>query len=92
MMLMYLRHAIEAEPALENPQTFTADKLDEALYHGAVLRVRPKAMTVAVIIAGLLPILWGRGGLRSDEPHCRADDWRHDYRAIAVAVYYSGSL
>ena len=60
-MLMYLRHAIEAEPALENPQTFTADKLDEALYHGAVLRVRPKAMTVAVIIAGLLPILWGTG-------------------------------
>lgn len=59
-MLMYLRHAIEADPALENPQTFAADKLDEALYHGAVLRVRPKAMTVAVIIAGLLPILWGR--------------------------------
>lgn len=28
---------------------------------GAVLRVRPKAMTVAVIIAGLLPILWGSG-------------------------------
>ncbi|EOA3496719.1 MULTISPECIES: efflux RND transporter permease subunit, partial [Enterobacterales] len=27
----------------------------------AVLRVRPKAMTVAVIIAGLLPILWGTG-------------------------------
>ncbi|OSM91554.1 putative inner membrane component for iron transport, partial [Escherichia coli SHECO002] len=34
---------------------------DEALHHGAVLRVRPKAMTVAVIIAGLLPILWGTG-------------------------------
>ena len=28
---------------------------------GAVLRVRPKVMTVAVIIAGLLPILWGGG-------------------------------
>ena len=28
---------------------------------GAVLRVRPKAMTVAVIIAGLLPIMWGSG-------------------------------
>lgn len=28
---------------------------------GAVLRVRPKAMTVTVIIAGLLPILWGSG-------------------------------
>lgn len=60
-MLMYLRHAIEAEPSLENPQTFSVDKLDEALYRGAVLRVRPKAMTVAVIIAGLLPILWGTG-------------------------------
>ncbi len=61
VMLMYLRHAIEAEPSLENPQTFSAEKLDEALYQGAVLRVRPKAMTVAVIIAGLLPILWGTG-------------------------------
>ena len=28
---------------------------------GALLRVRPKAMTVAVILAGLLPILLGRG-------------------------------
>ncbi|MDI5536255.1 hypothetical protein MJM28_29820, partial [Salmonella enterica subsp. enterica serovar Montevideo] len=33
------------------PNTFSAEKLDETLYHGAVLRVRPKAMTVAVIIA-----------------------------------------
>lgn len=43
------------------PNTFSAEKLDEALHHGAVLRVRPKAMTVAVIIAGLLPVLWGTG-------------------------------
>lgn len=61
VMLMYLRHAIEADPALSNKDTFTSDRLDDALYHGAVLRVRPKAMTVAVIIAGLLPILWGTG-------------------------------
>lgn len=61
VMLMYLRHAIEAEPKLSKPETFTPAGLDEALYHGAVLRVRPKAMTVAVIIAGLLPILWGTG-------------------------------
>ena len=61
VMLMYLRHAIEANPALSRRETFTAQALDEALYHGAVLRVRPKAMTVAVIIAGLLPILWGTG-------------------------------
>ncbi|MCK7333908.1 Cu(+)/Ag(+) efflux RND transporter permease subunit SilA [Enterobacter kobei] len=61
VMLMYLRHAIEAQPELSRRETFTEQGLDEALYHGAVLRVRPKAMTVAVIIAGLLPILWGTG-------------------------------
>lgn len=50
-------------------------------------------MTVAVIIAGLLPVLWGTGaGSGGDEPYCRADDWRHDYRAVAVAVHHSGSL
>lgn len=61
VMLMYLRHAVEEHPALSRQETFTERGLDEALYHGAVLRVRPKAMTVAVIIAGLLPILWGTG-------------------------------
>ncbi len=35
--------------------------LTAAIYEGAVLRVRPKAMTVAVIVAGLLPIMWGSG-------------------------------
>lgn len=61
VMLMYLRHAVEAQPALSHRDTLTEQGLDDALYHGAVLRVRPKAMTVAVIIAGLLPILWGTG-------------------------------
>ena len=37
------------------------DGLRGAIYHGAVKRVRPKAMTAAVIIAGLLPILWSHG-------------------------------
>ncbi len=35
--------------------------LREAINHGAVKRVRPKIMTAATIIAGLLPILWSRG-------------------------------
>jgi len=35
--------------------------LRDAIYHGAVKRVRPKAMTAAVIIAGLLPIMWSHG-------------------------------
>jgi copper/silver efflux system protein len=38
-----------------------ADDLRDAIYHGAVKRVRPKVMTASVIIAGLLPILWSRG-------------------------------
>jgi len=39
----------------------TATDLRDAIYHGAVKRVRPKAMTAAVIIAGLMPILWSHG-------------------------------
>lgn len=61
VMLMYLKQAITTHPELNNTSTFTSKALDNALYQGAVLRVRPKAMTVAVIIAGLLPILWGNG-------------------------------
>jgi Cu(I)/Ag(I) efflux system membrane protein CusA/SilA len=39
----------------------TTTDLRDAIYHGAVKRVRPKAMTAAVIIAGLMPILWSHG-------------------------------
>jgi Cu(I)/Ag(I) efflux system membrane protein CusA/SilA len=39
----------------------TAAELRDAIYHGAVKRVRPKTMTAAVIIGGLLPILWSHG-------------------------------
>jgi Cu(I)/Ag(I) efflux system membrane protein CusA/SilA len=35
--------------------------LEEAIFEGAVLRVRPKMMTVIAIMAGLLPIMWGSG-------------------------------
>ena len=45
---------------IEN-QLITVADLREAIYHGAVKRVRPKAMTAAVIIAGLLPIMWSHG-------------------------------
>ncbi len=59
IMLLYLRHAIAERQAAGKP--LTVEALDEALRAGAVLRVRPKAMTVAVILAGLLPILIGHG-------------------------------
>ena len=59
IMLLYLRHAWERQVAA-NPDAGEAE-LDAAIREGAVQRVRPKAMTVAVILAGLLPILVGGG-------------------------------
>ncbi len=59
IMLLYLRHAWERELAA-NPNAGELE-LDAAIREGAVQRVRPKAMTVAVILAGLLPILIGGG-------------------------------
>ena len=58
IMLLYLRHAWDKRVALG--KTSEAD-LMEAIREGAVLRVRPKAMTVAVIVAGLVPIMLGTG-------------------------------
>jgi Cu(I)/Ag(I) efflux system membrane protein CusA/SilA len=58
IMLLYLKHAWEARVA--QGKNSEAD-LAEAIREGAVLRVRPKAMTVAVIIAGLAPIMIGAG-------------------------------
>src|SRR5438552_15734797 len=37
------------------------EELREAIYHGAVKRVRPKVMTVAVAFFGLVPIMWSTG-------------------------------
>jgi copper/silver efflux system protein len=59
VMLIYLKQAWEQRLASGRPAT--AELLDEAIRDGAVLRVRPKAMTVSVIIAGLLPIMWSHG-------------------------------
>jgi Cu(I)/Ag(I) efflux system membrane protein CusA/SilA len=59
VMLLYLRHAWDRTLAA-HPDAGEAE-LDEAIREGAVQRVRPKAMTVAVILAGLLPILLGHG-------------------------------
>ena len=63
VMLLYLKHAL-AERLVHVSQK--GAPLSEALLHdaireGAVQRVRPKAMTVAVILAGLVPIVWGSG-------------------------------
>jgi Cu(I)/Ag(I) efflux system membrane protein CusA/SilA len=56
VMLVYLDNALQAR----GPQP-SRTQLHEAIMGGAVLRVRPKAMTVAVIVAGLIPIFVGTG-------------------------------
>ncbi len=59
VMLLYLDLAF-ADWKKRCALNSTAD-LRDAIYHGAVKRVRPKAMTACVIIAGLAPILWSHG-------------------------------
>ena len=59
IMLLYLKHAWERR--LSTGESATFETLLAAIREGAVQRVRPKAMTVSVILAGLLPILLGHG-------------------------------
>jgi Cu(I)/Ag(I) efflux system membrane protein CusA/SilA len=59
VMLIYLEQAVARRRAAGI--AMTAAELRQAIMEGAVLRARPKAMTVAVIIAGLLPLFWGQG-------------------------------
>lgn len=63
IMLVYLNQAINELKgnASENNAPISADEYRNALVHGAGLRVRPVMMTVATIILGLLPILYGTG-------------------------------
>ena len=63
VMLIYLDHAwqaTQAECRAAGRQPGAAD-LYAAIMSGAVERVRPKMMTVVAIMAGLLPIMWGKG-------------------------------
>ena len=59
VMLVYLKNALARR--LDAGEPMNDETLLAAIREGAVLRVRPKAMTVAVVMAGLLPILRGSG-------------------------------
>ncbi len=59
VMLVYLNNAIKHRKETGGYEYVT--DLKEALIEGAVMRIRPKAMTVATIFFGLLPIMWGAG-------------------------------
>jgi len=59
VMLLYLKGALNRRLELGEP--LDEATLLDAIREGAVLRVRPKAMTVAVVLAGLIPIMVGHG-------------------------------
>ncbi|HCK84818.1 MAG TPA: CusA/CzcA family heavy metal efflux RND transporter, partial [Hyphomonadaceae bacterium] len=59
VMLIYLKNALKERE--ERGVALTSQVVAEAVREGALLRLRPKAMTVAVILAGLFPILWTGG-------------------------------
>ncbi|WP_186231478.1 efflux RND transporter permease subunit [Burkholderia gladioli] len=59
VMLLYLKGALQRR--LDAGEPLSEALLAEAIREGAVQRVRPKAMTVAVVLAGLVPILLGQG-------------------------------
>jgi Cu(I)/Ag(I) efflux system membrane protein CusA/SilA len=63
LMLVYLNHALEEhrEKVENQGSVLTVEEIRSAVIDGALLRVRPIMMTVAAIIAGLLPIMLGGG-------------------------------
>ncbi|TDL84372.1 efflux RND transporter permease subunit [Meridianimarinicoccus aquatilis] len=63
VMLLYLNLAWEKRRKLRQSESrkLTRDDIEEVVFEGAVLRVRPKVMTVATIFAALIPIMYGTG-------------------------------
>jgi Cu(I)/Ag(I) efflux system membrane protein CusA/SilA len=56
VMVIYLEEAVRKKTSANG--RLTIETLHEAVMEGALLRLRPKVMTVATVVAGLLPIMW----------------------------------
>jgi Cu(I)/Ag(I) efflux system membrane protein CusA/SilA len=68
VMVIYLEEAVE-RTRRERGGVLTRTTLREAVIEGALLRLRPKVMTVATVVAGLLPIMWStRAGAEVMKP------------------------
>jgi len=61
LMLVYLNHALDRQMDRAADRKITYEDLDKSIIEGALLRVRPIMMTFSVVIAGLLPIMFGTG-------------------------------
>jgi Cu(I)/Ag(I) efflux system membrane protein CusA/SilA len=55
VMVVYLEEALHRKAAAG---ALTAERIREAAMEGAILRLRPKLMTVSTVVMGLLPIMW----------------------------------
>jgi Cu(I)/Ag(I) efflux system membrane protein CusA/SilA len=58
VMVIYLEEAVERKKQEELSGRLTREQLKQAVMEGALLRLRPKVMTVSTVVAGLLPIMW----------------------------------
>jgi copper/silver efflux system protein len=56
VMVIYLEEAVARRIAVDGK--LTREGLHSAVMEGALLRLRPKVMTVATVVAGLLPLMW----------------------------------
>jgi len=63
VILIYIDQALKARTAARQAagQQISLEDLRDAVVDGALMRVRPIMMTVAAVIGGLLPIMWGSG-------------------------------
>ena len=67
VMVIYLEEAVSRKKAAMG--TLTVQGLHEAVMEGALLRLRPKVMTVSTVVAGLLPLMWsGQTGAEVMKP------------------------
>jgi hypothetical protein len=83
VMLIYLKHAWEDAARVRATHVET---LDDAIREGACLRVRPKAMTVSVIVAACCRSCGATARARGHAAHRGADDRRHDHCAAAFVA------
>ncbi len=56
VMVIYLKEAVARRTTIDG--RLTREDLHAAVMEGALLRLRPKVMTVATVVAGLLPLMW----------------------------------
>ncbi|MBI5696503.1 MAG: efflux RND transporter permease subunit [Nitrospirae bacterium] len=61
VMVIYLHEALDRKLAAAGPAGITEQDIYDATFEGAVLRLRPKLMTVSVALMGLVPIMWSSG-------------------------------